>query len=66
MSDERDYHEKVSRLEPLPRPLSPQVKDLFDELKSRGSSILNLHLVSAHAPELAAASAIGAAADAGA
>ena len=55
MTEERDYHEKVSRLAPLPKPLSPEVTSIFDELKSRGSSILNLHLVSAHAPELAAA-----------
>lgn len=55
MTRDRDYHEKVSRLEPLPKPLTPEVAALFDELKSRGSSILNLHLVSAHAPELAAA-----------
>ncbi|MDP4594710.1 MAG: carboxymuconolactone decarboxylase family protein, partial [Beijerinckiaceae bacterium] len=55
MGEQRDYHEKVSRLPGLPKPLDPNVKDIFDDSIARGSHILNLHLVTAHAPELAAA-----------
>ncbi|MGE3245604.1 MAG: carboxymuconolactone decarboxylase family protein [Beijerinckiaceae bacterium] len=55
MEENRDYHEKVSRLPGLPKPLNPEVKAIFDDTIARGSHILNLHLVSAHGPEISAA-----------
>ena len=55
MGEQRDYHEKISRLPGLPRPLDDRIKASFEDLQARGSDILNLHLLGAHAPELAVA-----------
>ena len=52
MGQERDYHEKVSRLPGLPKPLDPRIEAIFADSQARGSHILNLHLLGAHAPEL--------------
>lgn len=52
MDRERDVHEQVSRLPGLPKPLDPLVAESFAHSAARGSSILNLHLVNAHAPRL--------------
>lgn len=55
MDEKRDYHEKVSRLPGLPKPLNPDVAEMFEQTLARGSHILNLHLVNAQSPELAVA-----------
>lgn len=55
MAENRNYHEKVSRLPGLAQPLPPEVAAIFEDSIQRGSDILNLHLLGAHAPELAAA-----------
>lgn len=55
MSKERNYHEKISRLPGLPEPLDGRGKALFDDTIARGSSVLNLHLLTAHAPVLSEA-----------
>jgi AhpD family alkylhydroperoxidase len=46
---------KASRLPPLPEPLNPIIRELFEDTARRGGHILNLHLVMAHAPKLAQA-----------
>lgn len=55
MDADRDYHEKISRLPGLPQPLDPRIEAVFADSRARGSHILNLHLLGAHAPELAEA-----------
>lgn len=52
MDPERAVHEQVSRLPGLPKPLDPLVAESFARSAARGSSILNVHLVNAHAPRL--------------
>lgn len=52
MDEGRDVHDQVSRLPGLPSPLDPLVAESFARSQARGSSILNLHLVNAHAPRL--------------
>ena len=57
MSGDRDYENhiksKVSRLPPMPSPPDPVTQKMFDEQRARGGHILNMHLVNAHAPDLA-------------
>ena len=57
MSDSKAHDEhikrKVSRLPPMPLPPDPITQKMFDEQHARGGHILNMHLVNAHAPELA-------------
>jgi alkylhydroperoxidase family enzyme len=48
---------RVSRLPPLPQPLSPEVEALFAERQKRMGRILNIHHTFAHAPILSRASA---------
>lgn len=55
MGTPRDYHEKISRLPGLPEPLDARRRALFEDTIARGSSVLNLHLLTAHAPELSEA-----------
>ena len=48
---------QVSRLPPLADPLSdPVLRAMFDDTRSRGGQILNLHLTLGHAPKIARAS----------
>lgn len=55
-SDHDDINRgKVSRLPALPLPLDPVSQQMFDEQRSRGGHILNMHLVNAHAPMIARA-----------
>lgn len=55
MSDARDYHEKISRLPGLPKPLAPEVRQRFNNTLANGGDILNLHLLNAHSPALSVA-----------
>ena len=57
MSKDHDSYDrgKVSRLPPMPMPPDPITQQMFDEQIARGGHILNMHLVNAHAPELARA-----------
>ena len=48
---------KVSRLPALPEQLHPIIAQRFAEQRARGADPINLHLVQAHAPELAKARA---------
>ncbi|HWM46362.1 MAG TPA: carboxymuconolactone decarboxylase family protein [Xanthobacteraceae bacterium] len=48
---------RVSRLPPLPRPLPPEVEELFQDRLKRMGRILNIHHVFGHAPKLSRASA---------
>src|ERR1700759_3621700 len=50
-----DENEQVSRLPPLKLPLDPIIAGLFEETRSRGGHILNLHKTNAHAPRLSRA-----------
>src|SRR4051812_43899294 len=52
---EIDENEQVSRLPPLKLPLDPIIEKLFEETRSRGGHILNLHKTNAHAPRLSRA-----------
>ena len=47
--------QKVSRLPPLPQPLDPVMQAMFDKRKAQGGSIINLQLVTGHAPKFAQA-----------
>jgi len=47
--------QKVSRLPPLPQPLDPIMKAMFDKRRAQGGSIINLQLVTGHAPKFAQA-----------
>lgn len=47
--------QKVSRLPPLPQPLDPIMKAMFDKRKAQGGAIINLQLVTGHAPKFAQA-----------
>src|SRR5215475_5674487 len=48
---------KVSRLPPLPQPLDPIMQDMFDKRRAMGGAIINLQLVTGHAPKFSRASA---------
>ena len=50
---EAHIRSKVSRLPPMPLPPDPITQKMFDEQHARGGHILNMHLVNAHAPQLA-------------
>lgn len=50
---EKHIRSKVSRLPPMPLPPDPITQKMFDEQHARGGHILNMHLVNAHAPQLA-------------
>ena len=55
-NDHNNYDRgKVSRLPALPLPPDPITRRMFDEQIARGGHILNMHLVNAHAPEIARA-----------
>lgn len=47
--------QKVSRLPPLPQPLDPIMKAMFDKRRKQGGAIINLQLVTGHAPKFAQA-----------
>lgn len=47
--------QKVSRLPPLPQPLDPTMQAMFDKRRAQGGSIINLQLVTGHAPKFAQA-----------
>ena len=47
--------QKVSRLPPLPQPLDPIMQAMFDKRRAQGGSIINLQLVTGHAPKFAQA-----------
>jgi alkylhydroperoxidase family enzyme len=47
--------QKVSRLPPLPQPLDPILQDMFDKRHAQGGAIINLQLVTGHAPKFARA-----------
>ncbi|HEY2534249.1 MAG TPA: carboxymuconolactone decarboxylase family protein [Xanthobacteraceae bacterium] len=47
--------QKVSRLPPLPQPLDPIMRAMFDKRRAQGGSIINLQLVTGHAPKFAQA-----------
>jgi alkylhydroperoxidase family enzyme len=51
--------QKVSRLPPLPQPLDPILREMFDKRRAQGGAIINPQLTTGHAPNFArAASAI--------
>jgi alkylhydroperoxidase family enzyme len=47
--------QKVSRLPPLPQPLDPILKDMFDKRRAQGGAIINLQITTGHAPKFARA-----------
>jgi AhpD family alkylhydroperoxidase len=47
--------QQVSRLPPLPQPLDPILKEIFDKRHAMGGSVINLTLAQGHAPKLARA-----------
>ncbi len=50
-----DVQQKVSRLPPLPQPLDPILKQMFDKRDAMGGAVINLSLVRGHAPKIAKA-----------
>jgi alkylhydroperoxidase family enzyme len=46
---------KVSRLPALPRPLDPIMQEMFDKRRAVGGAIINLQLVTGHAPKFSRA-----------
>ena len=46
---------KVSRLPPLPQPLDPIMQEMFDKRRAMGGAIINLQLVTGHAPKFSRA-----------
>lgn len=49
--------QKVSRLPPLPQPLDPIMQEMFAKRRAAGGAIINLQLVTGHAPKFARAAA---------
>lgn len=49
--------QKVSRLPPLPQPLDPVMQQMFDKRHAMGGAIINLQLVTGHAPKFSQAAA---------
>ncbi len=47
--------QKVSRLPPLPQPLNPIMQQMFDKRRAQGGAIINLQLVTGHAPKFSRA-----------
>lgn len=47
--------QKVSRLPPLPQPLDPIMREMFDKRRAQGGAIINLQLVTGHAPKFSRA-----------
>jgi alkylhydroperoxidase family enzyme len=47
--------QKVSRLPPLPQPLDPILREMFDRRRAQGGAIINLQLTTGHAPNFARA-----------
>ncbi len=47
--------QKVSRLPPLPQPLDPIMQRMFERRRAQGGAIINLQLVTGHAPKLSQA-----------
>ncbi len=48
---------KVSRLPPLPQPLDPIMQEMFDKRRAMGGAVINLQLVTGHAPKFSRAAA---------
>jgi len=48
---------KVSRLPPLPQPLDPIMQEMFEKRRAMGGAIINLQLVTGHAPKFSRAAA---------
>jgi len=48
--------QKVSRLPPLPQPLDPIMQEMFAKRRAQGGAIINLQLVTGHAPKFSQAS----------
>jgi len=48
--------QKVSRLPPLPQPLDPIMQEMFAKRRAQGGAIINLQLVTGHAPKFSRAS----------
>jgi len=46
---------KVSRLPPLPQPLDPNLQEMFDKRRAMGGAVINLQLVTGHAPKFSRA-----------
>ena len=47
--------QQVSRLPPLPQPLDPIMQKMFERRRAQGGAIINLQLVTGHAPKLSQA-----------
>jgi alkylhydroperoxidase family enzyme len=47
--------QKVSRLPPLPQPLDPIMQQMVDKRRAQGGAIINLQLVTGHAPKFSRA-----------
>jgi len=50
-------HQPVSRLPPLPQPLDPIMQQMFDQRRKMGGAVINLQLVTGHAPKFSRAAA---------
>ena len=48
---------QVSRLPPLSQPLDPVMQEMFDKRRAMGGAIINLQLVTGHAPKFSRAAA---------
>ncbi len=48
---------KVSRLPPLPQPLDPIMREMFDKRRAMGGAIINLQLTTGHASKFSRAAA---------
>ena len=55
-----DIHQKVSRLPPLPQPLDPILKSMYEKRGAAGGAVINLSLVRGHAPKIAKAAEVAA------
>jgi alkylhydroperoxidase family enzyme len=53
-----EVQQKVSRLPPLPQPLDPILKEMFDKRGAMGGAIINLSLARGHAPKFAKAAEV--------
>ena len=51
-----EEQQQVSRLPPLPQPLDPLLKEMFDKRHAMGGAVINLTLTQGHAPKFAKAS----------
>jgi alkylhydroperoxidase family enzyme len=52
-----EEYPKVSRLPPLAQPLDPIMQEMFDKRRAMGGAIINLQLVTGHAPKFSRAAA---------